>query len=634
MVASRRPGRTTAAGMPTAPAATSGVEPVGKVRRSQLISTYGIGAIVDLEKGSFMPMGLEDWESVTRLPSLTIGEARLQAQLGVSHFRLPPVSEDLSGLPGRVDPSHSVPAIRFPEWHECPHCHRIGRLGDPFQLAADGSRLECLGHGRPTPTTPVRFVMACRAGHMDEFPWVWWAHRRREGGACERPALELFSRGKSAALADLYVRCRTCRSSESLGDAFRPESTKGLRCRGVRPWLHDRQDGCDAPPRVIQRGASNAHFPVVASALSIPPVSEATFQIIEQQWIALSALTEEAAVPVLQTLADRFGVPVDALRAALREKRKIEGLQADLTDAGSRSEEYAALCADRDDPVVGGVVPQFCNAVSAPPAAIAPWFDLVGAVSRLREVRALAGFSRIEPCPVSAERIAGAVRDGLVAPLSKSPRSWLPAAEIRGEGLFLRFRSDAIDSWLAANPAVQSRVDTLERLSAHVAAERGYQRDYTVTARLLLVHSFAHALIRTISIECGYSSSALRERLYVGEPGAHGAGMSGVLVYTGSPDSEGSLGGLVRLAEPAHLERVILRTVRSARWCGSDPVCLETDPAQSGDRVSGAACHCCLLVPETACEKFNRELDRTMLVGSADGSAGPGWQGFFGTIPD
>jgi len=632
MATARRPAARAA--QPTQGAATSGVEPLGRVRRSQLISTYGIGAIVDLEKGSFMPMGLEDWEAATRLPSLTIGEARLQAQLGVDHFRLPPITEDLSGFPGRVDPSHAVPAIRFPSWHECPHCNRIGTEGNPFQLAADGSQLECHAHGRPVLTTPVRFVVACRKGHLEEFPWEWWAHRKRAAGICDRPVLELKSRGKSAALADLYVHCKTCNASESLGDAFRPESMKGRNCHGVRPWLHDRQQGCDSPPRVIQRGASNAHFAVVASALSIPPVSEATFQIIDGNWITLSALPAEAVAPVLERLASTYGVPVEALQAALREKQRIEGLQIDLTDAGSRAEEYAALSHDRDDLIVGGIVPQFCNAVTEPPAALAPWFDLVGAVSRLREVRALAGFSRIEPYPVSAEKIGDAIRDGNVAPLSKGHRNWLPAAEIRGEGLFLRFRTEAIDAWLRANTAINARVAILESRSAAIAADRGYQRDYAITARLLLVHSFAHALIRTISIDCGYSSSALRERLYVSEPAGSRQAMNGVLVYTGSPDSEGSLGGLVRLADPRQIERIVMRALRAARWCGSDPVCLETDPAQSGDRVSGAACHCCLLVPETACEKFNRELDRTMLVGTAEAEPGPGWRGFFGTIGD
>jgi Domain of unknown function (DUF1998). len=607
----------------------SGVEPLGKVRRSQLVSTYGIGAIVDLEKGSFMPMGLEDWDNATRLPSLTINETRLQAQLGVSHFRLPPATEDISGKPGRVDPAQALPAVRFPSWHECPKCHRLGREGDPFQLSADGAQLECTGHARPVQTTPVRFVIACRKGHMDEFPWEWWAHRHRAGGICERPALELGSRGRSAALADLYIRCKTCRAVESLGDAFRPDSLKGVKCSGVRPWLHDRQPDCDAPPRVIQRGASNAHFAVVASALSIPPASEGAFQIIEGQWLSLGGMPAEAVMPVLTRLATTYGMPVEPLLMAFREKQRIEGIQGQRTEVSSRAEEYVALSHDRDDPIVGGVVPQFCNSVYEPEGELSRWFDLVGAVSRLREVRALAGFSRIEPYPVSSERIAGAIRDGHVAPLSKAPRGWLPAAEIRGEGIFLRFRNEAIDAWVAANPAVLSRVACLDSRSAAIAAERGYPRDYSITARLLLIHSFAHALIRTISIDCGYSSSSLRERLYVGEASGPMSAMSGVLVYTGSPDSEGSLGGLVRLAEPERLEQIILRTIEAARWCGSDPVCLETDPAQSGERVSGAACHCCLLVPETACEKFNRELDRTMLVGLPAEGAQAGWRGFF-----
>ena len=103
--------------------------------------------------------------------------------------------------------------------------------------------------------------------------------------------------------------------------------------------------------------------------------------------------------------------------------------------------------------------------------------------------------------------------------------------------------------------------------------------------------------------------------------------MHGVLVFTGSPDSEGSLGGLVRLADPSLLDDVIRRTLASAQWCGSDPVCLETQPEQAGDRISGAACHCCLLVPETACEKFNRELDRSVMVGADDGA----YRGYFCT---
>jgi hypothetical protein len=327
----------------------------------------------------------------------------------------------------------------------------------------------------------------------------------------------------------------------------------------------------------------------------------------------------------LQGQAERYGIDASLLMAAWREKRAIESGAADLSEQSMRGEEYSALSVDRDDPVIGHIVPHFQKEVLERSEYLSPWFDLIGAVHRLREVRALAAFSRIDPYPVSPERLKDALADGKVAPLSKSPKPWLPAAEIRGEGIFLRFRDEAITSWIEDNPRLRERARVLDERSAQVALERGYEREYAITPRLLLVHSFSHALIRQISIDCGYSSAALRERLYIAEPSDGEGAMHGVLIYTGSPDSEGSLGGLVRLAAPDLLDDVVRRTLAAARWCGSDPVCLETSPKQAGDRISGAACHCCLLVPETACEKFNRELDRSVLVGSAEGE----FNGFF-----
>lgn len=607
------------------PAKPSGVEPVGTVRRSQLISTYGIGAVVDLEKGSFMPMGLDDWEGATSLPTLTIHEPRLEAQLGVSHFRLAPVVQPIKGTP-LVEPRPTLPVVRFPAWHECPKCHRIGMEDDPFVLAEDLSRLKC--EKCKTFATPVRFVVACRRGHIEDFPWVEWAHRNHKAGTCSRPVLTLKSRGRSAALGDLYVQCN-CGAHDSLADAFQPGAV-GKHCHGLQPWLYSREAGCAEEVRVLQRGASNVHFSVGASALSIPPVSDAVFQIIDEEWIILSALPPEAVDGIISRLASVYGAPFDALRAAYRERKRLADPSTTATEGNSRAEEYGALSTDRDDEDVGGFKSQFCNAVSEPPDKLQPWFDLVGAVSRLREVRAIAGFTRIEPYPVKAERIGLALLEGKVARLSKRPRSWFPASEIRGEGLFLRFSEEFVERWISDNPDVSDRAAMLDAESAAVARQRGYQRDYSITPRLLLVHTFAHALIRQISLDCGYSSAALRERLYVAEATEDSPAMQGVLIYTGSPDSEGSLGGLVRLADPELLTSIVVQAMRSAQWCGSDPVCLETDPRQSGERISGAACHCCVLVPETACEKFNRELDRTMLVGDAEGK----WRGYFEGLED
>jgi hypothetical protein len=614
----------------TVSATTDAIEPIGTVRRSQLVSTFGIGAIVDFEKGSFMPMGLEDWERVNALPSLRIGERRLEEMLGVGHFRLGPVKDQIKGS-HMVRAGSAAPAIRFPEFHECPKCHRIGTLDTPFEIADDGVRLTCTAHTNPVHTNPVRFVVACRKGHLSDFPWSWWAHRDREGGECERPTLELTSRGRSAALSDLYVTCTACSSPEkktsrSMGDAFGADVLSGSSCSGYRPWLVDREHDCSETKRTLQRGGSNVHFPVVCSTLSIPPDSEAVNQIVEESRMYLDATPESAKSAVLLGIAETYGIAPERLQRAYRLMTAAGTGQTSLTERLARSEEYVALSETRHDEPIGNIVPQFENTVFVPPATLYPFFDLIGAVSRLREVRALAGFSRIEPYPVSAERVRQAITDGKVSPLAKSNRNWLPGAEIRGEGIFLRFRTDALDAWVERQgSALAERIAVLETRSRAVAEKRGYVRDYTITGRLLVVHAFSHALIRQISVECGYSASAIRERLFVSEPQDLRGAENGVLIYTGSPDSEGSLGGLVRLAEPELLQPIVLRALQNAAWCGSDPVCLETDPSQSGDRVSGAACHCCLLLPETACEKFNRELDRTMLVGNADGE----FEGFF-----
>ena len=611
--------------------ATDGIEPVGTIRRSQLVSTFGIGSIVDLEKGSFMPMGLEDWEQVNGLPSLRIGERRLELMLGVSHFRLGPIAEPIPNST-QVRSRSAAPAVRFPEFQECPICHRVGQEGKPFEIADDGVRLTCGAHGKQVYTNPVRFVVACRKGHLSDFPWEWWAHRDRPEGVCDHPTLYLSSRGKSAALAELYISCKACstpdrKTSRSLGDAFGADVMSGSPCNGFRPWLHDREADCDQPKRSLQRGGSNVHFPVVCSTLSIPPASEAISQIVEENMLILDSVSETARPGLLQGIASIHGVSADLLGAAYKRLNSMGSGGADLTEKMARAEEYAALSETREDETIAGFVPQFQNVVHSPPASLDPWFDVIGAVSRLREVRALAGFSRIEPFPVSAERVQQGILDGNISPISKTARAWLPGAEIRGEGIFLRFRTDAIDKW-AQQPALTKRVAALEARSNAVAMERGYERDYSITARLLVVHAFAHAVIRQISVECGYSASSLRERLYISEATNGSAATNGVLIYTGSPDSEGSLGGLVRLAEPSLLEPIILRALKNAAWCGSDPVCLETDPSHSGDRVSGAACHCCLLLPETACEKFNRELDRTALVGHSESE----FEGFFHSL--
>ena len=89
--------------------------------------------------------------------------------------------------------------------------------------------------------------------------------------------------------------------------------------------------------------------------------------------------------------------------------------------------------------------------------------------------------------------------------------------------------------------------------------------------------------------------------------------MAGILIYTAAADSDGTLGGLVELGKPENLERIISLALRRTTICSSDPLCSEHDPGKDRS-LHAAACHACVFVAETSCEKGNRYLDRTLLV--------------------
>jgi hypothetical protein len=122
-------------------------------------------------------------------------------------------------------------------------------------------------------------------------------------------------------------------------------------------------------------------------------------------------------------------------------------------------------------------------------------------------------------------------------------------------------------------------------------------------------------LIKQLVFYCGYSQASLKERLYVSDGQES---MSGLLIYTASGDSEGTLGGLVRMGKPGFLEQIVEQALREAEWCSNDPVCSENGLIQEEGEVINrlSACYACALIPETACEAFNLFLDRSLLVGN------------------
>ncbi len=592
---------------------------LGELRRSAVIMIFGPGAIVDFRADgapvSAVSASLEEWDTSFPQAGLNnpqrINEPRLQRKLSVAGFRLPPVVLDETWRDGNGNPDRrALVASRFPEWLQCPRCNRLTQASrwaqDPGQVYR-----YCASCTQSAPAeqkiyvVPVRFVMACTRGHLDNFPWHFWVGH--EGNCEKKEQADLYLQSEGPGLGGIVLSCSECGARKSMDGIFSSQTWQGFGCRGRRPWLAGANEPCDRDSRALQRGASNLYFPVIESAISIPPWSDALQEALGIYWnpIANTAsgdratfiriLAENELKPVLKTL----GLSPEELATRI-EERLIR--YSDDSILNIRQEEYNQLVAGID------TLPEDAREFEIRnvnlPAALCPFLSHVVRVVRLREVRALRGFTRINP--PDDEQSAN------IASISATDLDWLPAIEVRGEGIFLAFEMGRLRSWERQEMIAQraEKVNSAWRIEWRRRYGEG-EPSRQITSRDLLIHTFAHALMRQLSLECGYSSAALRERLYVSNGDA---GMAGLLIYTATSDSDGTLGGLQRQGESTRIERAIAMAIKAMEWCSSDPLCIE-DMIGGGNGLSLAACHACVLAPETACEEYNRFLDRAMLVG-------------------
>lgn len=219
-------------------------------------------------------------------------------------------------------------------------------------------------------------------------------------------------------------------------------------------------------------------------------------------------------------------------------------------------------------------------------------------------MRALAGFSRI------FAPHGGDGEQANIVSIYEEEIGWLPGIEVKGEGLFIRLEDTAVNTW-AETICVKERVALLADRDKKRHEVWGIAPERDITARFLLVHVLAHALINQLALDAGYPAASLRERLFVDD------GHCGLLVYTATTDSAGSLGGLVSRGLGDSFETLLRDALSRFSWCSSDPVCIESRAA-GVDSLNLAACHSCALLPETSCEEMNSFLDRALLVGTPE----------------
>ncbi|WP_338501529.1 DUF1998 domain-containing protein [Sphingomonas kaistensis] len=576
------------------------------VRRGSLISPFGVGAITDFRNDeALMCAGIDSWFAEGPPSDLRIAEERLQAKLGRAFFVLPPdFSENTGG------PKLRVPYVRFPRWHYCPRCFRM------YKAPIFGDQPNCNacseGRSRGRRMIPIRIVAACESGHVQDFPFRRWIDC-----TCADGGELYFKSGRSAAsIQGTKVECKSCGKIQSLAHAFQDFAldSKGAHCTGARPWLGEDpgDEDCRQPLKTLLRGASNLYFANVASSIYIPTeiaqVDPKIRSMLEDpaKWAALTAGNVDGQVneTAIRMVAQLSGVDAEVLLAAVLAK--LSRSQRREQQAGSeeefRRQEFEVLrqgSADHRSDLLCEVVP------GTQYGWLSGFVRSVGLVRKLRETRVLTGFTRINP-PGGA---------GAEQHLSRAPHpDWLPATVVRGEGIFLELDDEVVTKWARTKPVIDRTSALLARYDGQRVSRNLEPRG--IDARFLFLHTMAHGLIRELTFLCGYGSSALRERIYCSlEDRARP--MLGMLLYTASGDSEGTLGGLVNQGTAGKLEELVLATIRRSMWCSNDPVCVES-PAQGAGSVNLAACHGCTLLPETSCEEGNRLLDRALLIGTPE----------------
>lgn len=577
------------------------------VRRAQLISPFGIGAITDFRNDeALMCAGLDRWFTDQPDPALIIKEERLQARLQCDHFVKPPDFGDGEGT-SKV----KIPYVRFPGWHYCPRCFRMAKA-EIFGEQPRCSSCPTKGGGQRR-MIPVRVVAICAAGHIEDFPFQEWIN------CCCSPAERqlYFKAGRSSAsLAGIKISCSHCKRQRSLAGSFEEKSLAGVRtCCGAQPWLgrHQGLHSCNEGLQAVQRGGSNVYFPLVSSSIYVPPThaaeSEAIKKVLDRPelWSALTSTLVDGKVPQhsLAMFAKMLHVDPDALAKAAEARLAGSGsVVVATTEEEFRKQEYEVLLSGagshKEDLFVERVDGSAYDRLSE-------YVRRVGLVRKLRETRVNTGFSRLMP---QTDRGHPFVQELKV----DEDIRWLPAIEVRGEGIFIELREDAIKRWLD-DKAAEQRVVTLIAAYNWKRRERELPKR-PIDARFIMIHTLAHALIKELTFTCGYGSSSLRERLYCSIEDDKRL-MNGFLIYTASGDSEGTLGGLVSQAAPGRLEVLVYDALARASWCSNDPVCMES-PDGGAFSSNLAACHSCVLLPETSCEEGNRLLDRALLAGTID----------------
>ena len=608
-----------------------------EIRLSQMIMGFGPGAMIDLPSRSIIVGGLPLWRQ--QIEPRIIIEPRLQEMLERSLTQSGRLAEGVR-LTLRQPPyatndadkmKRDVPALVFPLWFVCdPDSGTAPSTGGSRRRMVQWKELEWatgkFKDGTKTVSvTPMRFVAACKKGHMQDINWRGLVHRGQGQTGC-RSAMWFLDRGTSADPKDLSIEC-DCGARVEFEYLFAEGILGG--CNGHQPWLGDTSvdpNGCTENLKLLVRGATNAYFPQVANVISMPIGADPIGDIIKANLASLSALANVDQLigvlsfsPVLSSALGKFDPHL--LFSRIQEMKNTANPDTP-TSSSPKIAEFDILASGKQT-IGTNSIDSRLHATTLQEhewktgASLERLLSRVVAVKRLTEVTCLYGFTRLEPAPVASD---GSLEEVLLAVegASLGDADWLPAIEQNGEGIFLQFDAAMVEK-IVQSEFNRSRITALREAYQDWAGKFKNSPTFPGGAYTFL-HSLSHGLMSEIALQCGYPATSIKERVYALplDTAQNTIGRLGILIYTSASGAQGSLGGLVAMAPK--IVGLLGSAIEKMQVCSNDPICSESAPEAhfDGSLVNGAACNACVLVPETSCEMRNMLLDRLMLSDLSD----------------
>lgn len=575
------------------------------IRPSQFVLTYGVGAIIDTRDGPNIILDFDKWgrnftnPSVSRsLSDFEILEDNVTSLLGGGRaFRIP-TNADLQEQEDRQIYRTGL----FPQWGKCEQ-HEI-----LYPLTPSGmTTCPSCPRNKPAQIEAIRFVRACQDGHLDDIDWQGIVHSK-SGSSCAGRHFHWIET-ESNDLRNVKLQCIKCGAEATLWDIY----AQTVHCTGYHPE-NGQSDKCDKEPIVILKSASNLRIPEIISVLTIPPKCTLLHNILSMPTIkvliaANPGIDRQKLLSMLKGIANSDPTlikqaTIDALEEYSEEEFKeaikecMKPVNPNLNLDSLREKEldalkYAAIHGYQANPkrpedfeVEKG---------SAEMVPYSPKLTLrVTPVKRLRVVIVQKGFRRyVRPKSVPPEKFVPKLVEKFYF---DGHDRWYPGVALRGEGIFVDLppRKDLSLDPLEAEKWNKEFKRTNGMLSYHPV--------------FVFWHTLAHRVIQALGVDSGYSSAAIRERIYL-KNASETSGDGGFLLYTSQQGGDGSLGGLIALAK--QFRTVLDAAFRNINSCSNDPLCAEQTLVHGG--ANGAACYACLFLSETSCEFRNLYLDRNLL---------------------